>query len=122
MTDQNGSPARRDLGERFGGIRSVGAALLGGLIGLALAIVWVVGLDLVSREVGRWLETAFGELGVLALGGVALVLIGLVWVGLSVSRRPGPDPGSRRWLLGLIVGALIGILGVVLLVNASSGG
>jgi hypothetical protein len=98
--------------------KSVIGSIVGGAIGLLLAIAWIIVLDLVTREAGRGLERVLGEQGLLVASGVVLVVIGAVLVALMLGRRPGRDTGLERWLLGFAGGAAAMIAGVAAIATA----
>lgn len=97
---------------------TVGGSIVGAAIGVVLAIVWIVVLDVASREVGKGLEAVLGEQGLLVAAGVALAVIGAVLVVVTLGSRPGRDQRMGRWLLALGGSALTVIAGVAAIASA----
>jgi hypothetical protein len=98
--------------------KSVLASIVGGAIGLVLAIVWLIVLDVATREVGKGLEAVLGEQGLLVASGVVLIVIGSVLLVAMLGDRPGPDRGRGRWLLWLAGSVLTVAAGVAAIATA----
>jgi hypothetical protein len=95
MVAPKSSSDRRGVREMLSGIRTVGCALVGGLLGLVLAFAWLIAVDVVTRGVVSWFEDIVGERGLILFMGAALALIGAVFPGPHPSQWPSTRAGTR---------------------------